>query len=171
MKHITILVAAVILAGGMVGAAYVYRSGSPDSGKKIANDGDAKDSEKLQGTWLLSDVKVAAPEDAEFQAKKMKGLKIIFSGESVTYTGNKKEKDLAGKYFLDPTKSPKEIDIVLKESGKDARVIRGVYELKTERLKICYNASEEALGKGSRRPASLEPGDMDVVMTLEREKP
>ncbi len=53
-------------------------------------------------------------------------------------------------YTIDPSKTPKEIDLVFKPSTKDARTARGIYAIKDGALTICFDG-----GGGQSRPTDF----------------
>jgi uncharacterized protein (TIGR03067 family) len=58
-----------------------------------------------------------------------KKKEVLYFGEEKPFT-----------YALDPAKKPKAIDL---RAGKDGPVVlRGIYEVEGDRLKICYGAGE-----------------------------
>ena len=133
----------------------------------------------LQGTWALKDVRVNDEEETKRIAKKMKGTKVTFSGDKVTVKAE--GKDQTGSYRVDPSKSPKEMDWIMKTPDNKEVVMRGIYEHKGNRLTTCFGGvtadrpvKEKGKDKGdggSKRPGSLKPTGGAILMRFEREKP
>lgn len=67
---------------------------------------------------------------------------------------------------LDPAKNPKEIDVTPGDGPEAGKVLKGVYSINKEELKICLAHS------GKDRPKTLEgkPDDGCFIVTLKRGK-
>lgn len=61
------------------------------------------------------------------------------------------------KYTLDPSKSPKHIDLMV-----DNRTMQGIYELKDDTLRLCFS-------RNGPRPSSFD-GNGDGMMLIEAKK-
>jgi uncharacterized protein (TIGR03067 family) len=86
------------------------------------------DKETLQGTWLqVSEERKGEklPED------KIRGGKIVFADDKVTWQGEPETRVREGTYTIDPEKKPKEIDLTIGDI-----TLKGLYELKGNTLKI-----------------------------------
>lgn len=123
-------------------------------------DGDAK---RFPGTWKVI--------SAEFQGRKQRGgvgHRLVFDKKELSFQ-NEKGKTIGpkGRYRLNTSKAPKEIDIV-QTAGKapdgKAKVSLGIYEFKEKRLRLCYAAP------GKPRPTDFKtkPGDGRLLVVLER---
>jgi uncharacterized protein (TIGR03067 family) len=64
-------------------------------------------------------------------------------------------------FTLDPSKSPRTLDF----NGAAARVYKGIYEIKGNRLRICYNRETRPTRFDSEEQA-VEP--YNVLLELER---
>jgi uncharacterized protein (TIGR03067 family) len=120
-----------------------------------------REEEKLAGTWRV--VSVEAGGQAVPQ-QHFRGLKMTFKAGKFTAgkgQGDKQE----GTYKLDPTKSPKWIDVSRKDGPKEGRNQLGIYSLVGNTLKIC------TFGSAKQRPDSLVTRDRPActLMTLRRE--
>ncbi|MCI0464488.1 MAG: TIGR03067 domain-containing protein [Gemmataceae bacterium] len=130
-----------------------------------AQGGDAvkADKEKLKGTWVL--------ERAEFMGKSMRPeepMKLTFQGDKViNQEGDRKPKELT--YSINPTKKPKEMDVKHPRNGKGEVVIRVIYEIEGDTLKVgSLPPEKEKDGKSeSIRPTSFEKC---VVLIYKRAK-
>jgi uncharacterized protein (TIGR03067 family) len=133
-------------------------------GLLIAADGPQEDDEgdpaKIQGSW-----KVVAAEDSGEKAPKeaLKDLKWVITKDKITYKFA--EKTTEWSYKLDPTTTPKWIDLTEGE-----RTTLGIYELDGDNLKICFpegpNGERERSTAFESKPNSVN----DVLITLKREK-
>lgn len=126
---------------------------------------DADDRQLLQGIWKavgLESGGQAAPEHA-------------YSGTLITFDGDKfilKERGHAPNAMdvrIDPTKSPRTIDITATEGPSKGLALLGIYELSGDDLKICFSI-------GKARPAKLattadEETEMFTLKRLPAEQP
>lgn len=126
---------------------------------------DAKDDKaKLQGAWQMESSTQGGQEDPNAKERTMvfeKDTVSIKRGDMTVYKG---------KYKLDTTKSPKQIDITLDESPADrfnGKTGLGVYELKDDTLKWSVN-----MPGSETRPENFESaaGSATMVVVLKRVK-
>ncbi len=120
---------------------------------------EKKDDETIQGTWKVVSMDRGgekAPED------RIKGVTFVITDGLITIKDPKREEK--ANFKLDPTKNPRTIDIT-PEKGKE-EMVRGIYELKGDSLKICFN------NPGGARPAEFasKAGTEQVLIVLERDK-
>jgi len=93
----------------------------------------------LKGTWQV----ISAEEGGDpLPAGIISQLKHVFDGDAIIMVVGEKEK--LAQYKIDPTASPKTIDIIKKDE-----VSLGIYELEGDKLRIC-------LSKDLRRPTKFE---------------
>jgi uncharacterized protein (TIGR03067 family) len=125
-------------------------------------DGDAKDRDTLQGTWL--------PETAELGGKMFpdevrKTIKLVIKDDKYTVTVG--EKVDQGTVKLNATAKPKELDITGTEGPNKGKTILAIYERDGDTLRVCYD-----LG-GKNRPAEFKTkeGTQLFLVTYKREKP
>ncbi len=113
---------------------------------------------KLQGTWRL----VAAEEGglAVPPANFARNQHWVFSGKTGTFQSGLR--GLSGTITLDPTKSPRWIDV----TSEGGFVLQGIYELKGDRLRLFF------VPQGTRRPTEFktEKGTQLSIGTYERGK-
>jgi uncharacterized protein (TIGR03067 family) len=111
-----------------------------------AEEKPKSDKELIQGTWIP----VSGEQNGKKFPKDKLGDKVIFTEDKVTLqseTGELRE----GTYTLDPTKKPKQIDLVL---GKNT--IMGIYELKGTTLKF--------VGMERGRPSEFDSTNATLVI-------
>src|SRR5947209_7140053 len=89
-----------------------------------APTGDAKD---IQGTW-----RVVLLQDSGETVPIHKDSRVLIRADRLTLKDKNYPLDVA--YRLDPSKDPKWIDL-----GMPQAQYKGIYELKGDALKICYN--------------------------------
>jgi uncharacterized protein (TIGR03067 family) len=120
---------------------------------------EVKDQDRIQGTWKVVRLIV----NGEDLPPEVIGKgQLIFKDDKLTFKDGDRTKDAT--FTLDPKKTPPAID--LREPGKDGKVLRGIYQLDGDDLKICIPFF------GEERPkefASLT-GSRHGLYTLRREK-
>jgi uncharacterized protein (TIGR03067 family) len=129
-----------------------------------------REREKLTGTWSVVSVEAngqTAPAEAT------RDFRFIFTADRVTRKRGGKVESETG-YRLDPSKTPRWIDLTGKEGGKD-HAVPAVYSLEGDTLKLCFRTDYKKKTKAGEplvRPTRLDGGrgSEQVVMTLRRDK-
>ena len=98
-----------------------------------AQDKAKSDRELIQGTWVAVSGERNGEKLNEFQLKNWE--EMVFKDDKFTREGGEKKE---GTFKLDPSKTPKEIDLVLTVKGQDT-TWPGIYELKGDKLKLALN--------------------------------
>ena len=122
------------------------------------NAGEAQgDQDKIRGKWDLVEVREGG---AVQKPKKPRQRVVEFDADKVRF-----DDGTAQEYLLNPRKKPKEIDVKLSDDEAH-RLVRGIYQLDGDELKICVDLS------GKRRPAAFESkkGSEHRVLILKRLK-
>ena len=144
--------------------------------EKTQVDGN-KDLESLAGTWNIDTMGWG---NDSLPKEQMKGYKFVFAGNKLTWEAaigmTKVREGIRATYLIfqgpcdfkiDPSKTPKEIDITLHlKGGRDVTVL-GIYEIKGDALKVCYYTSRAG---GGRRPTEFSSKDdrQSCLITLTR---
>lgn len=144
---------------------FVLMAGAP------TEDVIKKEKEKLTGTWKVVSVEAngqTVPEAA------LKDFRFIFTADALTRKQGEKAESGAG-YQLDPSRTPKWIDMTGKEDGKD-HSIPALYALEGDTLTLCFRTDYKQKTKDKQpleRPTKLDGGKASeqVLMVLKREKP
>lgn len=116
-----------------------------------------KEKEKLKGTWSLVAVQVPKGEKGP-TPKEIKEMKMIFGEDQMTPKFGDKE-DKPASYKIDPSKNPKEIDMMPGD-----RMVKGIYLLAGDTLKLCLAQ------KGDRPKQFKADKEETILMTLKRDK-
>ena len=121
-----------------------------------------KDLDKLQGTWKRT--------AAEMDGKKVSADELqkttltIKSDEYVLKMGDQTRK---GHIKLDPTKKPKQIDIISGAGPNKGKSLLGIYELEGDTFRYCIAQA----GKDRPTEFASRPGSGQGLYVNKREKP
>jgi uncharacterized protein (TIGR03067 family) len=121
-----------------------------------------KEVKKFQGTWTFESSEAGGE---KLLADGLKGLVLIFEGDK--HTVKKGDEVIqVGTQKLDPSKSPKTIDVTMTEGPQKGAVMLGIYEINGDTLKVCFDA------EGKKRPTEFKsaPGSQTFVNVHKRTK-
>lgn len=123
-----------------------------------------KDRELLNGTWRIVALVVNGNPASEEDARKL----TVVNGPDNTWKLLSEEREIArGINAIDPTRSPKSIDIIPIEEGKERETNPGIYEISEKSRKLCFAPP------GSPRPDAFTSSvdSQWILVTFERELP
>ncbi len=125
--------------------------------------GDDKEEIKMmEGTWKPTMAELAGK---KFPDEIVKTMKLVVMNDKYTVTvGEVIDK---GTVKLDPSKKPKEIDIVGTDGPNKGKTFLAIYELDKDSLKVCYDLS----GKARPTEFKTKPDTLLFLVTYSREKP
>ncbi len=126
-------------------------------------DDAKKEMEKMQGAWVL----VSSERNGEpAPAENLKALKRTIKGDEFTVFRDG-EVLVKGKITVDPSKSPKTIDIMFSEGENKDKPVLGIYEIDGDNQKVCYGAP----GNKDRPKEFSSKGDKGMTLSVwKREK-
>jgi uncharacterized protein (TIGR03067 family) len=105
-----------------------------------------KELKKFQGTWTFESVEAGGKEQPAAEFKRMT---LIFEGDK--HTVKKGDEVIqVGTQKLDPSKSPKTIDVTMTEGPSKGTVMLGIYEIRGDTLKVCFDP------EGKKRPTEFK---------------
>ena len=105
-----------------------------------------KELKKFQGTWTFESVEAGGKEGP---AAELKGMTVTFEGDK--YTVRKGDEVIqVGTQKLDPSRSPKTIDVTVVEGLSKGAVMLGIYEISGDTLKVCFDP------EGKNRPTEFK---------------
>jgi uncharacterized protein (TIGR03067 family) len=115
---------------------------------------------KIQGTWKF----VSQEMDGNALPKEeVAKHTITFAGDKWTVRSEGKVVQ-AGTHKFDPTKKPAQVDAAVTEGEDKGSTMLGIYELKGDTLKVCFDP------KGKERPKEFSSKDGRLTAVVEREK-
>ena len=105
-----------------------------------------KEVRKFQGTWTFESSETGGE---KLPIGELKALILTFEGLKHTV---KKGDDViqVGTQKLDPSKSPKTIDVTIAEGPNKGTVMLGIYEIDGDTLKVCFDP------QGKKRPTEFK---------------
>lgn len=120
---------------------------SGGSGARAADKAEVeKELKKFQGAWTFES---AVSGGMEAPAADLKGMTVTFEGDKFTVK-NGDQLILAGTQKLDPSKSPKSIDVTVTEGMNKGAVMLGIYEISGDTLRVCFDP------EGKKRPTEFK---------------
>jgi uncharacterized protein (TIGR03067 family) len=121
-----------------------------------------KEVRRFQGAWTIESSETGGK---KLPAGDLKALIVTFEGDKHTVK-NGDQVIQVGTQKLDPSKSPKTIDVTMTEGPSKGAVMLGIYEFDGDTLKVCFDP------QGKKRPTEFksEPGSMNFVNVHKRVK-
>src|SRR4051794_16000692 len=105
-----------------------------------------KELKTFQGSWTFESVEAGGK---EVPAANFKGVTVTFDGDK--YTVKKGDEVVeAAALKLDPSKSPKALDVTVTEGPNKGAVMLGIYEISADTLKVCFDP------EGKKRPTQFK---------------
>jgi uncharacterized protein (TIGR03067 family) len=126
---------------------------------KAALETEAK---KFQGTWTIES---SVTGGQEIPRDLLKGFIVIYEGDQHTVKNGDKVIQV-GTQTIDPSKSPRTIDVTMTEGPNKGAVMLGIYEIDGDTLKACFDP------QGKKRPTEFKsaPGSQNFVNVHKRVK-
>ena len=121
-----------------------------------------KELKKFQGTWTIES---SVTGGTELPADQLEGFIVTFEGN--THTLKKGDEVIqVGTHKLDPSQSPKTIDMTLTAGPNKGAVMLGIYEIDGDTLKACFDP------QGKKRPTEFKsaPGSQNFLNVHKRVK-
>jgi uncharacterized protein (TIGR03067 family) len=136
---------------------------SPAADDKANEEAVAKDLQAFKGTWRLSSKEEDGKKFGEEEIKD-----IIGSGDGLgKFSVRRGDKIIAeATVKLDPTKTPKTIDVAFTEGERKGKTVLGIYEIESDAFRVCVARV------GDERPAafSAKAGSGHILIVYKRDK-
>ena len=117
-----------------------------------------KELKKFQGTWTFESVEAGGK---EVPAAEFKGITVTFEGDK--YTVKKGDEVIqAATQKLDPSKSPKTLDVTVAEGPNKGAVMLGIYEISGDTLKVCFDP------EGKKRPTQFKSASGSQTLVVHK---
>ena len=127
-----------------------------DAGYQITDNGIARN---------MGEVEVLDAQKPEVTRQANGRTRFTFKGQKLLFRHSKDEgKEEEGTFKADPKKSPKHLDITIKN-----KTLHGIYEVKGGELKVCYETGDNR----ENRPTKFATNKQEelVLIVLKRQKP
>jgi uncharacterized protein (TIGR03067 family) len=105
-----------------------------------------KELKKFQGAWTLESSETAGQ---KISAEQLKGFIVTFEGNKHTLKMGDQVHQV-GTQKIDPSKSPKTIDVTMTEGPSKGKVMLGIYEFDGDMLRVCFDP------EGKKRPTEFK---------------
>src|SRR5262245_36891899 len=121
-----------------------------------------KEAKKFQGTWTIES---SVTGGKEIPADQLKGFLVIYEGDKHTLKFGDKVFQV-GTQKIDPSRSPKTIDVTMTEGPSKGAVMLGIYEIDGDTLRACFDPH------GKKRPTEFKsaPGSENFLNVHKRVK-
>jgi uncharacterized protein (TIGR03067 family) len=136
---------------------------SDGSGTRADEKADIeKEMKKFEGTWNIESSVSGGQESPRDQ---LKAFLVIYEGDKHTLKYGDKVFQV-GTQKIDPSKSPKTIDVTMTEGPQKGTVMLGIYEIDGDTLKVCFDP------EGKKRPTEFksETGSQNFLNVHKRVK-
>jgi len=116
---------------------------------------------RMQGTWAIVTIEAGGKADDKIT----KG-KIVIAGDTLKHVKPDGTTGSAGTIKVDPTRSPKEMDMTAQDGPNKDATFPAIYELDGDSLKLC-------MARTWARPKEFatRPGHQELLYVLKRDKP
>jgi uncharacterized protein (TIGR03067 family) len=94
-----------------------------------------KDLKAFEGTWTVAELQVNGKKATEEEVKNFE-TKLTFKDNKLTLT--LEGQTFEGTVTIDPSKTPKTVDVKAKNRRGDQVESHGIYEIDKDTLKVCY---------------------------------
>jgi uncharacterized protein (TIGR03067 family) len=117
---------------------------------------------KFQGTWTFQSVEAGGN---EVPAEQFKGITVTYTGDKYTVMQGDEVIQTAT-MKIDPSKSPKTLDVTVAEGPHKGLVMLGIYEISGDTLKVCFDP------EGKKRPTEFKTaaGSQTTLAVYKRAK-
>jgi uncharacterized protein (TIGR03067 family) len=146
----------VLAVTGLSLLAALGQAGKPDAAKD--------DSEKVQGTWTMV---FAADSGRALPAEDIAHHQLVMRGDKYTLFKAEDKLHDHGTFRLNPTQSPRAIDITEDQGPHKGKTNRGIYLLDGDTFVVCYNLPH----MGRPTEFTSRPGGSVFLFIYKRDRP
>jgi uncharacterized protein (TIGR03067 family) len=132
------------------------------AGLGAKDDPVKKDIRKFQGTWKVVSVEMDGKKQTD---EKLKSATMTVEGNKYTVEAGGKTVE-QGTFKIDPTKSPKTIDVTATQGKGKGNTYHGIYEIKGDTVRDCFARD----GKDRPTDFKTKAGSAWVLRTYKRQK-
>lgn len=117
-----------------------------------------KDVKRFQGVWTFDYVEAGGK---EVPIAGFKGMTVTFEGDRFTVKHEDKVIQTATQK-LDPSKSPKTLDVTVTDGLNKGSLILGIYEINGDTLKVCFDP------QGKNRPTEFKGATGEQTLAVHK---
>ena len=133
-----------------------------------ADDKTGDEAKKLQGEWQVVEIQVRGKKLTKENDAQTKDMEFVFKDDAMTARSQSSGAERKKTFKLDPSKSPKVIDITSLDGHEKGKTAACIYKLEKDRLTICIPYFPPA--DPSKRPTKFQSGADDGMMLLVLER-
>jgi uncharacterized protein (TIGR03067 family) len=133
-----------------------------DASHPEVEDAATKEMKAMEGDWIVVGLEEGG---RKASGDDVKGMRWTFKGSEMVPTNPGEKRGDRCRVKLDPSKSPKHIDLELLEGNHKGKTVEGIYKLEEGRLTICLR---EEKGRPTEFKAEKDPNQ--GLITLEKVK-
>lgn len=132
------------------------------AGTALSADPKPADQDRMQGNW---DVVSLNANGKDVDEAPIKSAKVKIAGNQLTLIQTEPAKEDVVTIAIDPTQTPKTIEVTHQNADANAKPLRGIYELTETDLVIALSTDPDGFA-----PTDVKPGEKRIVLTLRRPK-
>lgn len=163
----------LLLAVGLLAAHFQATTRFACADEAAGNEANAQEMEKLVGTWEVEEAHAKG-----LPKGLVDGLRMVFQADGTMTTIEKdSDRPKKGSFTIDPTKTPKQLDMTLADPSGQERTSAAIYSFADDKLRICLFPSTvstrpdgTATEEKSPRPTE-EDSERGIVFVLKRVAP
>jgi uncharacterized protein (TIGR03067 family) len=122
-----------------------------------------KDLKKLQGTWTMASLEINGQ---QVPAEKLQNTTLLIKGNK--YIVKVKDKTYETRFTLDPTRTPKQMDMTFSDGPNKGKLHKGIYSVEGDTFKLCRG---QAAGLNRPRDFATWPDTGMFLVVWKRVKP
>lgn len=131
-----------------------------------ADDKVAEEDKKFAGTWVVTGMEVAGNKIPAEAINSQGEMTFTFKGKNYEQKAGDRLVE-GGKQDLDPSKSPKQMDITVTDGETKGKKQLAIYEIDGDKIKICAADHDDPV-----RPTKFETkeGSKNMIFELKKKK-
>jgi uncharacterized protein (TIGR03067 family) len=120
------------------------------AGDRPSDDAAKKDSQAMQGDWVLQSGEIKGGNKIPEQAAKTYRKSVQGNKYTVSFETEEGARSIGGTVTLDPAQNPKALDVVISDGDNKGQKMMGIYKIEGDTHTIC------AAPPGEKRPTAFD---------------
>jgi uncharacterized protein (TIGR03067 family) len=158
-KSLAWVVAFLALAGACYGVWRAVPRAPAESSARLDREPDP--ASELEGEWLVVESHSAERKEPSFKVRSYQ-CRCTFAGNELRQAAQKDRYEQRMTFRLDPTRSPKWIDLTVQTKDGSHADVPGIYAVENGRLRLCVNWRESG-----KRPKGFDSASEEGMVTWE----